>query len=74
MFIMAEPRGYQEPPSGPENIRKNFCSACTAGIIKKSVTTITAQVQISFFDIFSSFAKVYGEPARALKAPAVCFP
>ena len=52
---MAAPSGYQEPPSGPENIRKNFCSACGADVIRKIETITRAEMRQHFGFIVSPF-------------------
>jgi hypothetical protein len=50
MLIMAEPNGYQEPPSGPENMRRNFCSAWGAEVIRKIDTkTIANKIKLLRF-------------------------
>jgi hypothetical protein len=53
MFIIADPRGYHEPPSGPEAIRRNFCSADTCDAENKKHTAKAKNVnKFNFFMMF----------------------
>jgi hypothetical protein len=61
-FMIPDPKGYQEPPSGPENILRNFLSGFHSAPApmadEKMNTPITNKTILSFRIVFLLFVQI----------------